>query len=257
MVLYEAADGIARIRFNRAGALNALDVELTEAFLLAARRAVEDPKNRVIVVSGTGQAFMAGGDLGYFRHAADPCAALVAVIEPAHGALKLLAASPAIVIASVQGAAAGAGMSIALGADLCVAAEDLSMSFAYPRVGGPGDCGGTWALPRLVGLRRAMEIALLSDRLDAATCLELGLVTRVVTVEALDEETDRLARRIAAGPPLAQGRLKSLLRTALDTPYDAQLDAEAAAFAECAATEDFREAVAAFFDKRRPQFIGC
>lgn len=255
-VLVSIAGGIAELRFNRPDRLNALDVELAEGFGAAVARVTADPAVRVIVVSSEGRAFVAGGDLAHFRRADDKVAAAAELIDPIHGALKQLAAAPQIVVGSLRGAVAGGGMSLALGLDLLVAADDSTFNLAYARVAASPDCGGSWALPRLVGYRRALEIALLSETIDAQEALRLGLVNRVVPRAALEEETASLAARLAAGPAVSSARIKALMRRSLDRTHAEQLDAEAQGFAACAATADFAEAVEAFFEKRRPVFTG-
>lgn len=255
-VIVASAGGVAEIRFNRPDRLNALDVELAEAFAAAVAQVTADASARVIVISAEGRAFMAGGDLAHFRRAADKPAAAAQLIDPIHAALKTLAEAPQIVIGSVKGAVAGGGMSLALGLDLLVAADDTVFNLAYARVAASPDCGGSWALPRLVGFRKALEIALLSENIDAAEALRLGLVNRVVPRAALEQETARLAARLAAGPAVSSANIKSLMRRSLDRTHGEQLDAEAAGFKTCAATADFAEALDAFFEKRRPTFAG-
>lgn len=252
-VLFRSANGIAEIRFNRPARLNALSVEVAEGFEAAVGQALDDPTLRVVVISAEGRAFVAGGDLDHLHRADDKAAAAAELIGPMHRGLARLAASPAITLGSLKGAVAGAGMSIALNLDLAVAAEDTVFNLAYARIGTSPDCGASYALPRLVGLRRALEIALLSDNIDAGQALTLGLVNRVVPVDALETETTKLAARLAAGAPAAQGHIKTLMRQSLQRDFEAQLDAEAAAFAECARTRDFAEAVAAFMRKREPK----
>jgi 2-(1,2-epoxy-1,2-dihydrophenyl)acetyl-CoA isomerase len=253
-VLVSSRDGVAEIRFNRPDRLNALDVELARGFAAAVASVSADPAVRVIVVSSEGRAFVAGGDLAHFRRAPDKTAAAAELIDPIHGALKTLAAAPQIVIGSLKGPVAGGGMSLALGLDLLVAADDATFNLAYARVAASPDCGGSWALPRLVGFRRALEIALLSETIDATEALRLGLVNRVVPRAALEDETARLAARLAAGPAVSQATTKALMRRSLDRTHGEQLDAEARGFGECAATADFTEAVDAFFEKRKPVF---
>ena len=255
-VRFTIEDGVAELRFDRPDRLNTVDVEMAEAFAAAVERAVADPDVRAILLSGAGRAFMAGGDLASFRAAVARAAVARAIIGPMHAGLRRLADAPQVSIAAVHGAVAGAGMSLALGADLCIAAEGTVLNLAYLKVAAPADCGATWALPRLVGLRRAMEIALLSDDIGSEEALALGLINRVVPADALAGESLRLARRLAAGPGVAQGRLKALLRASLSTPLPEQLDAEEEAFAACAGTEDFGEALEAFFGRRRPDFVG-
>lgn len=255
-VRVSSADGIAEIRFNRPDRLNALDVELATGFARAVGEVTADPAVRVIVVSSEGRAFVAGGDLAHFQRAEDKAAASAELIDPMHAALKTLGAAPQIVIGSLRGAVAGGGMSLALGLDLLIAADDTTFNLAYARVAASPDCGGSWALPRLVGMRRALEIALLSETIDASEALRLGLVNRVVPRAALESETAALAARLAAGPATSMATTKSLIRQSLERDHAAQLDAEARSFAACAATADFAEAVNAFFEKRKPVFVG-
>lgn len=250
------ADGIAEFRFNRPDRLNALDAAMAQAFAAAVETALADPSVRVNLMTGAGRSFMAGGDLAAFRAGEDKPAVASELIEPVHAGLKRLAASPVLTLAAGQGAIAGAGVSLLIGTDLAIVAEDATLNLAYARVGASPDCGGSWALPRLVGQRRALEIALLSDTVDAAEAQRIGLVNRVVPADALLSEARKLAARLAAGPPRAFGHTKQLIRAALDTPLDAQLDAEAERFRDCAATEDFSEALEAFFTKRRATFTG-
>lgn len=253
-VLYSSAGGIAHIRFNRPERLNAINVEVANQFEEAVGCAIADESVRVVTISAEGRGFVAGGDLTFLREARDRRAAAAKLIDPIHAALKALSDSPKISIGSLKGAVAGAGMSIALNLDLLIAAENTTFNLAYARVATSPDCGGSWALSMLVGFRKALEIALLSESLDAATAEKLGLINRIVPQDTLDEETARLAQRLAAGPAFAQGRIKSLLRRAGERTYNEQLDWEAGSFGDCAVTEDFGEALEAFFTKREPQF---
>lgn len=255
-VLYEVADGIARLRFNRPDALNALDQAMAEAFIVAVREVLGDPSVRVVVLSGEGRGFVAGGDIAAFRASDDRAELAGAIIPPFHAALEALAVAPVVVICMVHGAVAGAGMSIAAMADLTIAAEDANFTMAYAKVAAPPDCGGSWALPRLVGLRRALELALLSPVIDAAEAHRIGLVNRVVARDALEAETLALARRLVGSAPLAVAQTKRLMRAAFSNDLATQLAAEQAAFTACAATQDFNEALDAFFQKRRPVFTG-
>lgn len=255
-LLYRSGEGVAEIRFNRPERLNVLDVETARGFRDAVGKALADDAVHVIVVSSEGRAFVAGGDLIHFHKAADKQAAAAELIGPLHEALKLLAQSPKITLVSLKGAVAGGGMSLALNFDLAVAAADTRFTLAYSAIGASPDCGGSWALPRLVGLRKAMEIALLSDTIGAEEALRLGLVNRVVPLEELEAETARLANRLASGASIALGRIKALLRASAGRSFDAQLDAEAQSFAACTQTEDFNGAIDAFLNKRKPEFHG-
>lgn len=257
VVLFDLEDGIARIRFNRPGALNAIDEALARGFLAACEAASRHSDVRVIVMSGSGRAFMAGGDVRRMHEAGADAAPLVDVLlDLLNPALLLLAELPVPVIASLQGAVAGAGVGVAMAADLAIAADDLKLNLAYARIGATPDAGTTWVLPRLVGLRRALEMALLTETYDAVEALRLGLVNRVVPLAALEAETDALARKLAAGPTRAHGRAKRLMRAAFDAPLSDQLEAERATFKDSTRTADYVEGVAAFVEKRPPRFNG-
>lgn len=246
--------GVATLCFRRPAVLNALDADTARAFLSHCEALAADGSVRCIVLRGEGRAFMAGGDLAELRDGG--AAAADALIEPLHAALRLLAALDAPVVAALHGAVAGAGLSVALAADLAVAAEGTRFNLAYVNIGTSCDLGASWSLPRVVGLRRALEIALLGDTFDAEAALRTGLVNRVVPAAALDAEVDALAARLAGGATLALGRIKRLMRASFDRDLAAQLDAERQAFRASAATADFREGLAAFFGKRPPRFVG-
>jgi len=163
---------------------------------------------------------------------------------------------PGVVNLDVTRAVAGAGLSVALAADFVVAADDAKFTMAYTRIGTTPDGSGTFSLPRIVGLRKALELTLLSDPVDAAEALRLGLVNKVVPAADLARETDALARRLAAGPTAAYGRVKHLLRASFSHTLSEQLHAEREAFIASAGTADFAEGVAAFVNKRPPHFEG-
>ncbi len=249
-------ESIARIRFNRPERLNALDMELVVAFAGAVDAALADAAVRVVVIESEGRAFVAGGDLAHFDRATDRAAAAHALIRPLHRTLKALAASSKLTVGSLKGPVAGAGMSLALGLDFLVAADDTVFNLAYARIATTPDGGGSYWLPRLVGSRRALELAILCDNVDAAEALRLGLVNRVVPRAELEAETLRLAARLAAGAPIAQGATKRLMQQAFDHGFADHLDAEEQAFADCAGSEDFGGAVSAFLQKRRFTFTG-
>jgi 2-(1,2-epoxy-1,2-dihydrophenyl)acetyl-CoA isomerase len=256
-VLLDVSDGVARVRFNRPHALNAIDPPLADSFLEICRTLAARDDVRVVVLSGEGKGFMAGGDVAGMRAAMPRADAYIArLLDAVHPALALLAAMDAPVIASLHGPVAGAGASIAFAADLAIAADDVKISLAYTGIGATPDAASTWTLPRLIGLRRALEVAMLSGTCDAAEALRLGLVNRVVPRAALETETAALAQRLARGPTAAYGRIKRLMRDGFDRTMQAQMDAEREAFCETAHTADFAEGIAAFLDKRRPDFKG-
>jgi 2-(1,2-epoxy-1,2-dihydrophenyl)acetyl-CoA isomerase len=158
------------------------------------------------------------------------------------------------VIAVVHGAVAGFGLSLMLACDFALAADNAYFTMAYCHIGLSPDGGATWSLPRLVGLRKATELALLGERFDARTAATLGLVNRVVPLAELNREAELLAARLAAGPAAALARTKALLQSSFDHSLDQQLGAEKRAFAACAAEPDFAEGLAAFAEKRQARF---
>jgi len=261
-VLLDIADGIATITLNRPQALNALNHDMARALRDAAEHIESDGSVRAVVVRGAGPHFMAGGDIKTF-HAmlATPAAQRLAdfeeIIALVHDAVIRLRRMDKPVVASVHGAVAGFGLSLMNACDLAVAADSAYFTLAYCHIGTSPDGGATWSLPRLVGLKQAMEISLLGDRFDAQRALSLGLVNRVVPAAELEAETLALARRLAAGPTAAYAKTKRLLNDSINRTLDSQLYAEQENFAASTATEDFAEGVRAFIEKRKPTFRGC
>ncbi|MFN3566044.1 MAG: enoyl-CoA hydratase/isomerase family protein [Burkholderiaceae bacterium] len=254
-LIVDREGGIVRLRFNRPNVLNALDRSAARAFLDVCRTLAEDRSVRVLVLSGEGRAFMAGGDLAELK--ADPIGAAEALIGPVHEALPLLAGMRAPVVASLHGAVAGAGLSLAMACDFALAAEGTRFTLAYVNIGASCDVSASWSLPRLVGMRRALEIALLGDVFDAAEAQRIGIVNRVVPAAELQAQTLALARRLAEGPAESIAQMKWLMRTSFERDLRGQLDAEREAFLACAATADFAEGVDAFIAKRKPRFGGA
>jgi len=177
-----------------------------------------------------------------------------ALIHEVHTVILGLRRMPKPVVASVRGAVAGFGMSLMMACDLALAADSAYFTLAYTLIGASPDGGSTFALPRIVGQKKAMEIALLGERFDAATAERLGLVNRVIPSNSLEEETTRLAARLAAGPTAVYARTKALLNGSLGASLESQLQREAEAFAQSASEPDFREGLAAFIEKRKPQW---
>jgi len=254
LVLFSVENGVAQIRFNRPERLNALDLQTARAFRAAVERAVSDPGVRAVVLAGEGRTFVSGGDLGYLRAAPDIPAAAAELIDVMHDGLLRLHRSNLPSIAALKGNIAGAGVSLALMTTLAVAADNVTLNPAYIRVAATPDCGGTWALTRLVGLRRAAEIALLAESITAERALELGLVNRIVAPDALERAAFDLALRIASGPSFATFQTLYLITSALEETLADQLSKERESFVKCAGSPDFQEAVDAFFSKRTPVF---
>ena len=246
---------VAFIEFARPERHNALDVETAEAFLERCREVDRDAGVRAIVLSGQGASFGVGGDLNELK-AGGPRTARK-IIAPLHEAVALLAGMDAPVIAKLRGIVAGGSMSLALGCDLAVASPQTRFNFAYINVATTADLGGSWYLPRIVGLRGAMQIALLNEPIDAEQAQALGLVNKVVPETQLDAEVNALALKLASGPTKAMGRMKRLLRQSGTNGLHGHLAVELATFVESARTSDFREAIDAILGKRAPRFGGA
>lgn len=245
---------VATIAFNRPQALNAIDVPMAQGFLAAVKAIAADPGVRAVLMRGEGKGFMAGGDLALLG--ADPQGGAAALIGPLHEALVVLASIDAPVVAQVHGVAAGAGLSLMLQADFVCAAEGTRFNLAYINLGASCDVGASWALPRIVGLRNALEIAMLGETLDCAQAQRLSLINRVLPRAELDAAVQQLAQRLAAGPTVALGHMRRLMRAGLDRSLRDQLAAEACAFDACARTADLPRGIAAFHAKQAPQFEG-
>jgi 2-(1,2-epoxy-1,2-dihydrophenyl)acetyl-CoA isomerase len=258
-VLVERAHRVATVTLNRPEALNALDFAMMDALVDSMASLAADESLRVIVVRGAGAHFMAGGDVRAFAQNVDEAPSarqtnFQRMIRRLHAAIELLHRMPHPVIARVQGAVAGFGFSLMCACDLVVAGEDAFFTSAYRQLALTPDGGLTFALPRIVGLRKAIEILLLSERFGAAEALRLGLVNKVVSIGELDATVAAWAQAVASGPVQALRNTKRLARQSLDRTLSQQLHAEASSFAQCAATSDYVEGVRAFIAKRKPRF---
>lgn len=254
---YVVRDGMARITLNRPDAGNALDLQMSKDLMYAALAADEDPSVRVVVLGANGKLFCAGGDLAAFRDAGDRRPALIKEMTTyLHAGISRLARMAAPVVASVRGAAAGAGMSLVCAADLVVCGESAKFAMAYTAAGLTPDGGSTYSLPRLLGTRRTLELMLTNRRIDATTALEWGLVTQVVPDEELAATTDALAARLASGATAALASAKRLVLGSFDHSLESQMELESRAISDAARTADAAEGIAAFLEKRPPKFTG-
>lgn len=236
--------GATRIILNRPHVGNALDLDMSLAFADAVAQALAET-DPVIILESTGRLFCAGGDVRAVAAAEDPSAYIGRLARVIHEPLKRLAASDAIVIAAVQGPAAGAGFSLVLNADIVVASERASFVAAYSAIGLTPDCGLSWLLPQTIGPRRASEVALAGRTVDAATAADWGIVNMVVPEAELAGRTSELAATLTSGARGALGRTRELLRTGKQD-YSEHLDLEAIAIAEQMAGDDARARLNAF-----------
>jgi 2-(1,2-epoxy-1,2-dihydrophenyl)acetyl-CoA isomerase len=258
-VLLTIEGAVATITLNRPKVLNALDGAMVDGLEAVLERIEASADLRVVVLTGAGAGFMAGGDIRAFQTVmglapAERRAFFERFINRFHPIIVMLRRLPLPVVARVHGAVAGAGMSLMLACDLAIAAEDAVFTLAYCHLGTSPDGGSTYFLPRHVGSKKAMEIALLGDRFDAATALQLGLVNSVVPAAELERRVEKLAARLASGPRDAIAATKRLLNQSGGVALPTQLQAETEHFAACAATPDFAEGVAAFIGKRPAAF---
>jgi len=256
-LIYEVADGVARITLDRDAAANALNLDLARELMHAATRADEDPAVRAVLLGARGRMFCAGGDLGSFRNAGDAVPALLKEITTyLHTAISRFARMREPVIAAVNGAAAGAGFSLVCAMDYVIASETAKFTMAYTQVGLAPDGSSTYWLPRLVGNRRTLELMMTNRRLEAEEALAWGLVNRVVAPEQVEEEALAFARQLANGPTEAFGLVKKLVLASAGNTLETQMELESRAIADASRTQDAKEGMAAFFEKRDPTYHG-
>jgi 2-(1,2-epoxy-1,2-dihydrophenyl)acetyl-CoA isomerase len=254
-------NGIATLTMNRPEARNALSMEMRSQLADVLHDVERDDSVRCVVLTGTGDHFMAGGDVkgmgdSIKKSPEEIRKEFILRIHDLHPIMFAMRRMPKPIIASCRGAAAGAGVSIALACDLVIAAEDAFFTLAYCKIGTSPDGSSSFHLPRAVGIKKAMEIALLGDRFDAQAAKDMGMINFVVPNDELDAETDKLATRLANGPTHVYGNTKALFYRSLESEFESQLQAEAEYFSDCAAREDFKEGVTAFIEKRSPVFTG-
>ena len=257
--LLEAIEnGVAWLTLNRPERLNALSPEMTGSLTEALKRLATDRDVGCIVITGAGRGWCAGGDVKTMesRGRDQTVEDRVEGLRRAHELPLLMLNCPKVIIGMINGPVAGAGLGLALACDLRVAGKAARFGTAFVRIGYSGDYGGTWSLTRLVGTAKAREMYLLGDVIGAEEAHSLGIVNRLVDDEALRDETMALARRIADGPRVALGYIKKNLFAAETEPFATVLELEAEHQARCAFTEDHKEAVAAFVEKRKPVFKG-
>lgn len=254
-------DHIATFTMNRPESRNALSMEMRSDLCDALHDVELNPDVRCVVLRGAGDHFMAGGDVkNMFEAFKQPPETIqkqfMLRIHDLHPIMFAMRRMPKPILASVRGAAAGAGVSMALACDLVIASDDAFFTLAYVNIGTSPDGSSTYQLPRSMPMKKAMEMTLLGDRYTAQQAADIGFVNFVVPTDQLESETEKLARRLAAGPTFVYGKAKQLLYQSPETQFESQLQAEAEAFAQCAARHDFREGVTAFVEKRKPAFTG-
>jgi 2-(1,2-epoxy-1,2-dihydrophenyl)acetyl-CoA isomerase len=256
-LLFDVRDGVAHITLNRPDAANSLNMAMARDFHAASIRCDVDPEIRVVLMTGTGSMFCAGGDLKSFvSQEAELPAHLKEVTTYLHAGISRFSWMDPPFIAAVNGTAAGAGMSLVCATDLAIAARSAVFTMAYTRAGLVPDGSSTYYLSRHVGLHRAMELALTNRVLTADEACDWGIVNQVVDDDELEEAAGSLAAKLAAGPTASFGATKRLILEGTTEGLENQMERETRCIAAAAGSEDGREGVQAFLDKRKPEFSG-
>lgn len=257
-LVYEVQDGVATVLLNRPERSNAFTMEMVDAWAAAYRDAQRDPDVRVVVVTGTGRGFCAGADLGQVDASHQTPLERKELLTGRVHAVALAAEDlDKPLVAAVNGAAIGAGMDMALMADIRLAARSARFSAGYVRLGIVPGNGGCYFLPRLIGAAKAMELLFTGDTVDADEAEQLGMVNHVHEDDELPEYTRDLARRIADGPPVALRMIKRAVRQSAGSDLRSALDLVSSHMAVAQSTEDAREGLQALREKRPPNFRGC
>lgn len=254
-ITYNCTNGIATITLNRPESLNALSLSMAREITRAMERARADEDCKVVVITGAGRAFCAGGDIKAMKKGMTTVEGRNYVMEAGRVILAMRDLEKPV-IAAVNGYAMGAGFNLALAADLIIAVKEAKFGQVFVQVGLAIDAGGSYFLPRAVGLARAKELVFTGRIIDAEEALSMGLINKVVEKENLEKEVFDLAARLAQGPTQALGLAKMLINNGLQADLETALANEAFAQSICMQTEDHREGLAAFLEKRAPQFTG-
>lgn len=258
-LIYTVEDGIAVVTMNYMKNLNAIDEQMADELMYVVDKAEHDPDVRVLVIKGAEKAFSAGGDIGYFYKLIQAGGevnmdGLISKVGSVADGLKKMSK---IVITSVSGAAAGAGVSLAIGGDFMICADNAKFILAFVNLGLVPDTGATYLLTRLIGPNRTMELAATGRPVSAEEAKALGLAYKVTTVEELDSVTMAFAKKIAAGPLLSYKNIKKQIYDAMYVDYKKWLDeTEVPTQRECSASMDFQEGCKAFMEKRKAVFQG-
>lgn len=258
-VVYETNGSVATVQMNRPDFLNALSLQLSIDLKAAIENAIADDV-RAVILTGSGRAFCSGGDLREMKAMGEREGNIEAFLDSPlkalHDVILLIRETPIPFLAAVNGVCAGAGTNFALACDLVIAADDTSFNEAFVRIGLSPDCGGTFFLPRAVGEKRAAELFMTGGTIEAKRAEEIGMINRVVPAAELLQEAQKLAAQLASGPTGAYGRIKRMLNASFSNDLRSQLALEAECQLESGRSSDFKEGVAAFFEKRSPVFKG-
>lgn len=256
---YKFENAVATIQMNRPEALNALSLQLSVDLASAINQAIAD-KARAVVLTGSGRAFCSGGDLREMqemgKREGNIEAFLDAPLKALHKVIRMIRETPIPFVAAVNGVCAGAGTNFALACDIVVAAENATFNEAFVRIGLSPDCGGTFFLPRVIGEKRAAELMMTGMTATAQQALEMGMINRISSADHLAEDAAALAVQLAGGPTGSIGRIKRMINASFSNNLADQLALEAECQLDSGRSNDFKEGVTAFFEKRPPNFSG-
>lgn len=258
-ILFKIDRGIAHITLNRPESMNALNGEMIAELNAAIQECSQNNEIRVVVLSGAGKAFSAGGDIKSMKQALDSgnqAQFFEGPLQELHQLAAAIRNLPKPVIAAIHGFASGAGCNLALCCDIRLAAQSARFNQAFIKIGLVPDTGGTYLLSRMIGLAKAAELFFTGDFIDAREAERLGMINKAVADDKLQEETRNYAQKLAQAPTRAIGKIKMLLQTSYQLTFDSQSELERATQIEIAESEDFKEGVQAFFEKRPPKFTG-
>lgn len=250
-------DGVATIRLNRPDAANGINLTVAKELLAAAIDCGDDPAVRAVLLTGNGKVFCAGGDVKSFAPSkGNPSSLLRELTAIFHAAISRFARMEAPLVIAVNGAAAGAGFSLAVSGDYVISADSASYTMAYTMVGLCPDGSSSYFLPRLIGLRKTQELMITNRTLSAQEALEWGAINQVVPADQLLDEAGALAAKLANGPTRSFGMIKKLLQATFNNGLETQMEMESAGIAAMSQTEDGKEGITAFTERRAPQFQG-
>ncbi|MBA3661978.1 MAG: enoyl-CoA hydratase/isomerase family protein [Gammaproteobacteria bacterium] len=256
-LLFAVDHNIATVTFNRPQAFNSFDNKMGDELEILTEEIRNNAAIRAVLLQGAGDLFMAGGDINFFYNQLDTMPKYVMkIVRTLNASILNLMQMPKPVLASVHGSVAGVGMSIMMAADLVIAAEDTKFTMAYSGIGISPDGGASFNLPRIVGVKKAMEWLLLSDLFDATAAQNAGLINWVVPQDHLADQTQKLIKRLAQGPTQSFAQTKQLVNSSWEQNLATHLEKEGRAFATCSVTSDFKNGVKGFLQKTRPQFEG-
>lgn len=258
-IILKEQDGVATIVLNRPDNLNAMNIQMGKELLDAIRKCGEKPDVRAVIITGAGKAFCSGGDVKAMKTGLDekhPDVFFAEILELLHKVILEIRNIKKPVLASVNGSAVGAGFNLALACDITIVSEKAKFSEAFVNIGLTPDTGGTFFLPRFVGIGKASELLFTGDFIDAHQAEKLGIANYVVSEGELENKTMEIANKLAKGPTLAISQTKALLNSSFNEQLDKQLENEYSTIKQMSLKDDFREGLTAFFEKRKPLFKG-